>query len=73
MQKNKYTTFLALSKIILINNIEYFIIYLCEYFLGKITTNKLAILSDLEKVSVLSAHGEKSSKLFTGSIRFPSC
>lgn len=43
--------------------------YTCECFLCKVSTHTNANPSKCEKVSVLSA--QQSSKLFTGSIRFP--
>lgn len=52
----------------------FFFIYLCEYFLCKITMNKraiLSILSNREIVFMLSAHGELSPKLFTSGNQFP--
>lgn len=48
------------------------LLYLWECFQYKISTNKHAIISKREIVSLLSAHGELSSELFTGGIRFPS-
>lgn len=60
------------SSISFCSQIYLYLLYLWEYFLYKIIANKHAFISNREIVSMLSAHGEQSSKLFTSSIPLPS-